>query len=109
MSIRGGKMKIEFNKDEKVVKIIREGLERKGGYCPCRIEKIPENIEGEIAALEEKIEKLEADYLKNSKDFVKLNEITKQKEDAEALLEERMERWMYLEEKAARIANGETE
>lgn len=37
-------MKIEFNKDEKVVKIIREGLERKGGYCPCRIEKIPENI-----------------------------------------------------------------
>lgn len=44
MSIRGGKMKIEFNKDEKVVKIIREGLERKGGYCPCRIEKIPENI-----------------------------------------------------------------
>ena len=68
-----------------------------------------ESIEGEMAALEEKMKQLEADYLKYSKDFVKLNEITKQKEDTEKLLEEKMERWMYLEEKAARIANGEME
>lgn len=68
-----------------------------------------ENIEREMADLEEKIAALEADYLKNSKDFVKLNEITKQKEEAEARLEEKMERWMYLVEKAARIANGEME
>lgn len=86
----------------------KEGQRKKVKFT-YQEQKDYENIEGEIAALEEKIEKLEADYLKNSKDFVKLNEITKQKEDAEALLEERMERWMYLEEKAARIANGETE
>lgn len=32
-------MKISFNPDEKVVKMIRDGLEKKGGYCPCRLEK----------------------------------------------------------------------
>ena len=37
-------MKIEFNKDEKTVELIREGLKKKDGYCPCRIEKTPENI-----------------------------------------------------------------
>ena len=68
-----------------------------------------DNIEQEMADLEDKIANLEADYLKNSKDFVKLNEITKKKEETEALLEEKMERWMYLEEKAARIEAGEYE
>jgi len=68
-----------------------------------------DSIEQEMADLEEKIAALEADYLKNSKDFVKLNEISKKKEEAEALLEEKMERWMYLEEKAARIEAGEYE
>ena len=66
-----------------------------------------ESIEGEIAALEEKIEKLEADIPKFARDFVKLNELTKEKENAEAMLEEKMERWMYLEDLAARIEAGE--
>ena len=39
----------------------------------------------------------------NARDFVKLNEITKQKEEAEAALEEKMERWMYLQDLAERI------
>lgn len=42
-------------------------------------------------------------------DFVKLNELTKEKEEAAALLEEKMERWMFLEDKAARIEAGEME
>lgn len=67
-----------------------------------------ENIEGEMAALEEKIKQIDADYLKYSKDFVKLNELAKQKEEAETLLEEKMDRWMYLEDLAARIEKGET-
>lgn len=66
-----------------------------------------EKIEGEIAALEEKIEALDAEYMKHSNDFVKLNEIAKEKEQAEALLEEKMERWMYLEDLAERIEKGE--
>lgn len=63
-----------------------------------------ETIEDDIAALEEKIETLEAGILKAATDFVKLNELTKEKEETEKLLEEKMERWEYLEELAARIA-----
>ena len=59
------------------------------------------------AALEEKIEELEQKILLNSRDFVKLNELTKEKEATEAALEEKMERWEYLEDLAARIAAGE--
>ncbi len=68
-----------------------------------------ETIEADMAALEEKIKQIESDYLKFSKDFVKLNELAKEKEETENRLEEKMERWMYLEEKAARIENGEME
>ena len=32
-------MNIEFNKDEKIVKLIQEGLKRKNGHCPCRLEE----------------------------------------------------------------------
>ena len=66
-----------------------------------------ETIEADMAALEAKIEEIDVDYLKFSKDFVKLNELAKLKEETEKLLEEKMERWMYLEDKAARIENGE--
>ena len=57
--------------------------------------------------MEEKIEELEQKILLNSRDFVKLNELTKEKEATEAALEEKMERWEYLEDLAARIAAGE--
>ena len=32
-------MKLEFNKDEEIVKTIQEGLKKNDGYCPCRMEK----------------------------------------------------------------------
>lgn len=64
-----------------------------------------ENIEADIEALEEKIGQVEADMLKSARDFVKLKELTEEKEKAEAALEEKMERWMYLEELAAKIKN----
>lgn len=62
-----------------------------------------EVIEDEIAALEEKIEILEQQILKSATDFVKLNELTKEKENVQQQLEEKMERWMYLEDLKARI------
>lgn len=34
--------KITLNPDKEVVKLIQEGLKRKGGYCPCRIAKTEE-------------------------------------------------------------------
>lgn len=67
-----------------------------------------ETIEGDMAALEEEIRRLDQDMLKYSSDFVKLGELSKQKEAAEKALEDKMERWMYLEDLAARIENGET-
>ena len=36
-------MAVVLNPDESVVKMIRDGLERTGGYCPCRLERIEEN------------------------------------------------------------------
>ena len=63
-----------------------------------------ETIENDIAQLEEKIEKLESEMAAVSTDFVKLNQIMAEKEAAEILLEEKMDRWMYLEELAAKIA-----
>ena len=36
-------MKITLNPDEEVVKLIKEGLAKKGGYCPCRLEKTEDN------------------------------------------------------------------
>lgn len=69
-----------------------------------REQKDYETIEGDITALEEKIEKLEQEMAAASTDFVKLNRIMADKEEAERLLEEKMDRWMYLEELAAKIA-----
>ena len=63
-----------------------------------------ETIEDDIAALEEKIAALDKDIETYAHDFVKLNEIMAEKEKAEAALNEKMERWMYLEDLAARIA-----
>lgn len=36
-------MKVRLNSDPKVVQSIREGLQRTGGYCPCRLQRTPEN------------------------------------------------------------------
>lgn len=36
-------MAIKLNEDKEIVKLIKDGLAKKDGYCPCRLEKIPEN------------------------------------------------------------------
>lgn len=66
-----------------------------------------ETIEDDIAALEEKLGKLDAEMAANATNSVKLGELLKEKEEAERQLEEKMERWEYLEELAARIARQE--
>jgi len=83
----------------------KSGLKKKLKFT-YQEQKDYESIEGEIAALEEKIQQLEADTLKYTRDFVKLNELTVEKEKIEKLLEEKMDRWMYLEDLAARIEKG---
>lgn len=37
-------MKVSLNKDEKVVKTVKEGLKRTGGYCPCKLQRTEDNI-----------------------------------------------------------------
>lgn len=64
-----------------------------------------ESIEGEIAALEERIAFLEEEMNGAASDFEKLNQLTGEREAAEQALEEKMERWMYLEELAQKIAD----
>ncbi len=32
-------MAVRLNEDEEIVKTVREGLKRRGGYCPCRVQK----------------------------------------------------------------------
>lgn len=63
-----------------------------------------ETIEDDIAALEEKLEKIDAEMVANATNSVKLGQLLAEKEQTEQLLEEKMERWEYLEELAAQIA-----
>lgn len=36
-------MAVTLNKDTKMVETIRQGLQRTGGYCPCRVQHTEEN------------------------------------------------------------------
>lgn len=63
-----------------------------------------ETIEQDIADMEQQIADLEASIPNYASDFVKLQEINQKTEEAKAALEEKMDRWMYLEELAAKIA-----
>ena len=62
-----------------------------------------DTIDDDIAALEAKIEQIDADMMKFATDSGKLNDLMKEKDAAEAALEEKMERWVYLNDLAERI------
>lgn len=63
-----------------------------------------ETIEDDIAALEQKLEDLDNEMAENATNAAKLRELVEKKENAEKMLEEKMDRWEYLEELAAKIA-----
>ena len=67
-----------------------------------------ETIEGEIRELEERIAGLEEEMNRSASDFVKLEELTAAREEAEKSLEEKMERWMYLEDLEEKIRQQES-
>lgn len=62
-----------------------------------------ETIDDEIAALEEKLECLDQEMLKYATNSVKLSELVQQKEETQNALDEKMERWVYLNDLAERI------
>lgn len=62
-----------------------------------------DTIDEVIAKLEDRIGELDAEMMKNATNSGRLNELMKEKEAAEAELDEKMERWIYLNDLAERI------
>ena len=63
-----------------------------------------DTIEDDIAACEEQIADLEKQIEASATDYGKLNKLMEEKTKTETLLEEKMDRWMYLNELAEKIA-----
>lgn len=36
-------MAVRLNENKETVRLIKEGLKAKGGYCPCRVQKTEDN------------------------------------------------------------------
>lgn len=66
-----------------------------------------ETIEEDIAAMEERLSQLEQEMGQCGADFVKLTKLSEEKDELDMQLLEKMERWEYLENLAARIEAGE--
>ena len=66
-----------------------------------------ETIDDDIAKLEAKTAHLDEEMARNATNSVKLSELVVEKEKAEAELEEKMDRWVYLNDLNERIQNGE--
>jgi len=64
-----------------------------------------DTIEEDLAALEEKIEALDSQIGEAARDYSRLNALMEEKTEQERLLEEKMERWMYLNDLAEQIEN----
>ena len=66
-----------------------------------------ETIESDIADLEDELKELEIQIAASASDYSRLNVLMADKDTKELLLEEKMDRWMYLNELAQQIAEQE--
>ena len=66
-----------------------------------------ETIDDDIAKLEEKLETLDAQIAANATNSVKLRELMEKKEEAGNELDEKMERWVYLNDLNEKIQNAD--
>ena len=62
-----------------------------------------ETIEDDIAAIEGRLEEIDTEMGQASSDFVKLGKLSEEKENLSRELEQKMDRWMYLEELAQEL------
>lgn len=62
-----------------------------------------ETIDDEIASLEQKLEDLDNEMMANATNSLKLSELTAEKEETERKLDEKMDRWVYLNDLAEKI------
>jgi ATP-binding cassette subfamily F protein uup len=74
-----------------------------------REQKEFETIDDDIAALEKQIAELDDQILANATNSARLNELTIQKEETEKKLDEKMGRWVYLNDLAERIEKEKDE
>lgn len=87
----GGKKKATWDKGEKKLKFT------------YKEEKEFESIEDTIAELENRLEALDKEMAANASAYSRLTELSKEKEETQRLLDEKMERWMYLTELKEKI------
>ena len=66
-----------------------------------------ETIDDDIAKLEQCISDTEKEIAENSSDYVRLQELSDEKDRLETELAEKMDRWVYLNDLAERIEKGE--
>lgn len=66
-----------------------------------------EQIDDEIAALEAQIAQTDQEIQGSGSDYVRLQELTEQRTQLDAQLNEKMERWVYLNDLAERIQQSE--
>ena len=66
-----------------------------------------DTIEEDIAALEDRLGQLEGEMSAAGSDYVKLQELTDEQSEVSALLEEKIDRWVYLTDLAEKIAAQE--
>lgn len=85
----------------------REFVGKKKLKFTFREQREYETIDDDIAGLEQQIVDTEKELAKSTSDYVKLQELTDKKELLENQLAEKMDRWVYLNDLAERIANGE--
>ena len=67
-----------------------------------------DTIDDDIAALEQQIADTEQAVAENASDYQKLQELSDRKEQLEAQLAEKMDRWVYLNDLAEKIAEGQS-
>lgn len=68
-----------------------------------------DNIDDDIAKLEEQISAVEEEIEQSASQYSKLNELMEQKDDLENRLEEKMDRWVYLNDLVEKIKNNQQE
>lgn len=72
-----------------------------------REQKEYETIDDDIAALEQRAAEIDSEMEAHASEALKLADLAKEKESVEQQLDEKMERWEYLNELAERISRGE--
>ncbi len=98
-----------INKQEKVSDKPKDATEKKERVKEKKLkftykeEREFETIDEDIENLENKISEIDTLMDKNSRDFGKLQELMKEKEEVEAELEHKYERWEYLNDLAQKI------